>query len=93
MLYNKKQAQQRAQYLFQQSSNSGGNFRSSGSSTNQMLPNGIKSLSEVKNPQVLISFRFCDKKVCKIPEIKLFKSLTELDVSGNLLKEEVEELA
>lgn len=46
---------------------------------------GIKSLSEVKNPSMFISWRFCDKKLTDLKDIGQFKNLTDLDISGNLL--------
>ena len=45
----------------------------------------IKSLSEVKNPSNLITFRFVNRKVTHLNEISRFRNLTELDVNGNLL--------
>eukprot|EP00347_Sterkiella_histriomuscorum_P007677 403347996 len=53
---------------------------------------GIKSLSEVKNPSMFISWRFCDKKLTDLKDIGQFKNLTDLDISGNLLQTEVVEL-
>lgn len=52
----------------------------------------IKSLSEVKNPSLLISFRFVNRHLESIPDIAKFRNLTELDLSGNLLTKEVPEL-
>lgn len=40
-----------------------------------------------------MTFRFVNKKATKIGEIAQFKNLQELDLSGNLLKEEVRELS
>jgi Leucine-rich repeat (LRR) protein len=40
----------------------------------------------------MITFRFTDRKLCKLTDITRFRNLTELDVSGNLLTEEVPEL-
>jgi len=45
----------------------------------------IKSLSEVKKPNCLISFRFVNRQATNLDQIGLFRNLTELDVSGNLL--------
>lgn len=52
----------------------------------------IKSLSEVKAPSLLISFRFVNKMATNLAEICKFRNLTELDLSGNLLKTGVPEL-
>jgi Leucine-rich repeat (LRR) protein len=52
----------------------------------------IKSLSEVKNPSLLISFRFVNRAAENLSEIQKFRNLTDLDLSGNLLREEVPEL-
>jgi len=71
--------------------NRGHNISTSSTNAPGCLSN-VKSLSEVKNPQFLISFRFSDRKVKEIKDISLFKNLTELDLSGNLLYEEVTEL-
>lgn len=60
----------------------GSNFNSS-TSTFPAAP--VSKLSEVKNPQKLMSFRFTNQKAVKIPEIATFKNLQELDLSGNLL--------
>ena len=60
----------------------GSNFNSS-TSTFPAAP--VQKLSDVKNPQKLMSFRFVNRKATKISEISLFKNLTELDLSGNLL--------
>lgn len=49
-------------------------------------------MNEVKNPSHLISFRFVDRKVTHLNDIGRFRNLTELDVNGNLLKQEVPEL-
>jgi len=49
-------------------------------------------LSEVKNPQIFIQFRFNDRKATEINDIRLFKNLTQLDISGNLLAQEIKEL-
>ena len=68
----------------------GSNFNSS-TSTFPAAP--VQKLSDVKNPQKLMSFRFVNRKATKISEISLFKNLTELDLSGNLLQEQVKELA
>ena len=40
----------------------------------------------------MISFRFVDRKVKHLNDIGRFRNLTELDVNGNLLKQEVPEL-
>lgn len=52
----------------------------------------IKSLSEVKAPSLLISFRFINKQATNLSEISKFRNLTELDLSGNLLKLGIPEL-
>ena len=52
----------------------------------------VKSLTEVKNPSNLISFRFVNRKVTHLKEIGRFRNLTELDVNGNLLQQSVPEL-
>lgn len=39
-----------------------------------------------------MTFRFVNRKVTKICEIIHFKNLQELDLSGNLLQEQVKEL-
>lgn len=52
----------------------------------------IKSLSEVKNPSLLISFRFVNRGIESLSEISKFRNLTELDLSGNMLRKEVPEL-
>lgn len=52
-----------------------------------------QKLSEIQNPQRFMTFRFVNKKATKIGEIAQFKNLQELDLSGNLLKEEVRELS
>ena len=39
-----------------------------------------------------MTFRFVNRKVTKIQEIIHFKNLQELDLSGNLLQEEIKEL-
>jgi len=39
-----------------------------------------------------MTFRFVNRKVLQVPEIVLFKNLQELDLSGNLLQEQVKEL-
>ena len=52
----------------------------------------IKSLSEVKNPSLLISFRFVNRGMESVADICKFRNLTELDLSGNLLRAEVTEL-
>ena len=52
----------------------------------------VKSLTEVKNPSNLITFRFVNRKVTHLKEISRFRNLTELDVNGNLLQQEVPEL-
>ena len=60
----------------------GSNFNSSAST----FPNApVAKLSEVKNPQKLMTFRFVNRKVQTLPDIGLFKNLQELDLSGNLL--------
>lgn len=53
----------------------------------------VKSLTEVKNPSNLITFRFVNRKVTHLKEISRFRNLTELDVNGNLLQQEVPELS
>ena len=55
------------------------------SNSSTTIPGQAKNLSDVKNPQFLISFRFTDRRITHLKEIHLFKNLTELDVSGNLL--------
>ncbi len=45
----------------------------------------IKSLDEVAQPGETINLRFSDRKVVDLNGINRFKSLKELDVSGNLL--------
>jgi len=62
----------------------GSNFNSS-TSTFPAAP--VQKLSDVKNPQKLMSFRFVNRKATQIKEISLFKNLTELDLSGNMLQE------
>ena len=52
----------------------------------------MKSLTEVKNPSSLITFRFVNRKVTHLNEIGRFRNLTELDVNGNLLQSRVPEL-
>ena len=52
----------------------------------------IKSLSEVKNPSLLISFRFVNRAAENLSEIQKFRNLTDLDLGGNLLREDVPEL-
>jgi len=52
----------------------------------------VKTLTEVKNPSNLITFRFVNRRVTHLTEISRFRNLTELDVNGNLLKSEVPEL-
>ena len=52
----------------------------------------VKSLTEVKNPSNLITFRFVNRKVTHLNDIARFRNLTELDVNGNLLQSEVPEL-
>lgn len=52
----------------------------------------IKSLTEVSNPQYFISLRFSDRKVTELKGLNLFKNLSELDISGNNLTEEIPEL-
>lgn len=52
----------------------------------------VKSLTEVKNPSNLITFRFVNRKVTHLKEIGRFRNLTELDVNGNLLQQSVPEL-
>lgn len=63
-------------------------------STNSFSSNttAIKSLSEVKNPQLLITFRFVNRGIENLSEIRKFRNLTDLDLSGNLLRQEVPEL-
>lgn len=39
-----------------------------------------------------MSFRFVNRKATILNEISLFKNLQELDLSGNLLQEQVREL-
>lgn len=67
----------------------GSNFNSS-TSTFPAAP--VSKLSEVKNPQKLMSFRFINQKATKLTEIATFKNLQELDLSGNLLQDQVKEL-
>ena len=67
----------------------GSNFNSS-SSTFPVAP--VQKLSDVKNPQKLLSFRFVNRKATKLSEIQYFKNLQELDLSGNLLQEKVGEI-
>jgi len=67
----------------------GSNFNSS-VSTFPAAP--IQRLSDVKNPQKLLTFRFVNRKATKITEISLFKNLRELDLTGNMLQEEIKEL-
>ena len=45
----------------------------------------IKSLDEVTSPGETINLRFSDRKVVDLNGINRFKSLKELDVSGNYL--------
>lgn len=52
----------------------------------------IQKLSDIKNPQKLLTLRFVNKKATRLAEISLFKNLRELDLSGNMLQEEVPEL-
>ena len=52
----------------------------------------IQKLSDIKNPQKLLTLRFVNRKASKLAEISLFKNLRELDLSGNMLQEEVQEL-
>jgi Leucine-rich repeat (LRR) protein len=52
----------------------------------------IKSLQDVNNPQYFISLRFSDRKINDLKGIYKFKNLSELDISGNLLTEEIPEL-
>lgn len=59
-------------------------------SSNTTVP--VKSLTEVKNPSSLITFRFVNRKVTHLNEIGRFRNLTELDVNGNLLQSRVPEL-
>jgi hypothetical protein len=49
----------------------------------------IKCLTEVNNPQYFISLRFSDRKLSELKGINLFKNLTELDISGNILTNEI----
>ena len=65
-------------------SSSNGSALGSASMTTNMT--GIKSLSEVKNPSMFISWRFCDRKLTDLKDISNFKNLAELDISGNLLQ-------
>jgi len=65
---------------------------SSSNSYNSYSTAPVKSLSEVKNPSLLISFRFVNRGVTRLDEIEKFRNLTELDVTGNLLQQEVPEL-
>jgi Leucine-rich repeat (LRR) protein len=46
----------------------------------------------VKNPSSLITFTFADRKLTTLSEIDRFRNLTELDVKGNLLHQEVPQL-
>ena len=66
--------------------------RSSSSNSFSSNTTAIKSLSEVKNPPSLITFRFVNRGVATLDEIQKFRNLTELDVSGNQLRFEVPEL-
>jgi Leucine-rich repeat (LRR) protein len=66
--------------------------RSSSSNSFSSNTTAIKSLSEVKNPPSLITFRFVNRGVTTLEEIQKFRNLTELDVSGNQLRFEVPEL-
>ena len=59
-------------------------------SSNTTVP--IKSLTEVKNPSLLFSFRFVNRNVTHLNDISRFRNLTELDVNGNNLSTEVKEL-
>lgn len=68
----------------------GSNFNSS-TSTFPAAP--VSKLSDVKNPQKLMTFRFVNQKASKITEICQFKNLQDLDLSGNLLQEQVKELS
>jgi hypothetical protein len=43
----------------------------------------------VKNPSSLITFTFADRKLTTLAEIERFRNLTELDVKGNLLQQEL----
>lgn len=63
-------------------------------STNSYSSNttALKSLSEVKDPKLLINFRFVNKGVESLTEISNFRNLTELDLTGNLLRNEVPQL-
>ena len=70
---------------------------SNGSSTHfntssTTVPGAVKNLAEVKNPQFFISFRFNDRKVSELKDIAHFKNLTQLDISGNTLREGIPEL-
>jgi Leucine-rich repeat (LRR) protein len=69
-----------------------GGKRSSSSNSFSSNTTAIKSLSEVKNPQLLITFRFVNRAVESVSEISRFRNLTELDLSGNLLRSEIPEL-
>ena len=66
--------------------------RSSSSNSFSSNTTAIKSLSEVKNPQLLITFRFVNRWIESLSEIRKFRNLTDLDLSGNLLRQEVPEL-
>jgi len=59
------------------------NYSSFSNSSNTTVP--VKSLSEVKKPNLLMSFKFMNRQVTNLDLIGQFKNLTELDVSGNLL--------
>jgi Leucine-rich repeat (LRR) protein len=63
-------------------------------STNSYSSNttALKSLSEVKDPKLLINFRFVNKGVETLTEISNFRNLTELDLTGNLLRNPVPQL-
>jgi hypothetical protein len=52
----------------------------------------IKSLDEVTQPGETINLRFSDRKAVDLNGINRFKSLKELDVSGNLLTQDIPEL-
>ena len=61
-------------------------------SASGFTPTTIQKLSDVKNPQKELILKFINKKAQKLPELSFFKNLRELDLSGNLLNEEIKEL-
>ncbi|CDW72911.1 UNKNOWN [Stylonychia lemnae] len=63
-----------------------------GSASQTTTMTGVKSLGEVKNPSMFISWRFCDRKLTDLKDIGQFKNLAELDISGNLLQNDISEL-